>query len=119
MILGSLFPQADFSQLPKVVYAFKHFQEHRKQEAAAGRTVSFWKFAEMHFFNPNEHSAGHEQQHSQLPLQSFQSAIAIAEFFHQSFPEFNLIKNTQAILLTNQSLDLPGFLSNIFRPPLG
>ncbi len=118
MMLGSLFPQGDFSQLPKVVYAFKHLQEHRKQETQAGRTVSWWTFLELHFFNPNEHGAGHEHQHSQLPLHSFNGAFVIAAFFDQIFPEFNILKTTQSIFLANQSLHLPGFLSDIFRPPL-
>ncbi len=118
MMLGSLFPQADFSQLPKVVYAFKHLQEHRKQELQAGKTVSWWTFLELHFFNPNEHGAGHEHQHSQLPLHSFNGTFAIAEIYNQSFPELNIFETTQSIFLTNQSLNLPEFLSDIFRPPL-
>lgn len=118
MMLGSLFPQSDFSQLPKVMYAFKHFRQHCQQEAQAGRTVSLLKFAELHFFSPNEHGAGHEQEHSQLPLHSINSSLSVAEFHPYFLPELAVIKTVTSIFSTNQSLDLPGFLSSIFRPPL-
>jgi hypothetical protein len=118
MLLGSLFPQSDFSQLPKVIYAFKHFQEHYQEEAQAGKTVSLLKFVELHFFNPNEHPRGHEQEHNQLPLHSINSAISIAEFHHYTLPELALIKTYTSIFSTNQSLNLSGFLSGIFRPPV-
>lgn len=118
MSLGSFFPQADFSQLPKVIYAFQHFQQHRQLEAAKGRTVSMWKFVEVHFFCPNEHGRGHEQEHSQLPLHSIGNSFAPVEFHHVSLPELALVKNFHSIFTTDQLLDLPGFLTGIFRPPI-
>jgi hypothetical protein len=118
MLLGSLFPQSDFSQLPKVIYAVKHFQEHYQQEAQASRSVSLWKFVELHFFNPNGHPRGHEQEHSQLPLHSINSAFSVVEFHFHSLPELALVKTFTSILSSDQSLDLPGFLSGIFRPPV-
>lgn len=118
VFVGSLFPQTDFSQLPKVVYAFKHFRQHYQQEAVAGKNVSLWKFAELHFFNPKKHEAGHEQQHTQLPLHSINTVFATAEFHQHILPELSLIKTFTSIFSFDQSMNLPGFLSNIFRPPV-
>ncbi len=116
MFLGSLFPQVDFSQLPKVIYAFQHFQQHRQEETKAGRTVSIWQFAELHFFQPSEH--GHQQEHNQLPLHSLGNAFTAVPMQYPVLLQLTFVKNISRHFYTNQSLHLPGFLSDIFRPPL-
>lgn len=118
MLLGSLFPQADFSQLPKVIFAFKHFQQHVQEEAEAGRSVSFWKFAELHFFQPSEHGQGHQQEHSQLPLHSVGQVFSAVELHQLALPFFVFVQNSSTIRQADQTLDLAGFSLGIFRPPV-
>lgn len=118
MFLGSLFPRADFGQLPKVIYAFKHFQQHLQEEAKAGRTTSLWKFVELHFFQPDEHGQGHQQEHSQLPLHSLGNSIAAIEVQELALLQLTFIKNISTIFQLVQSPNLAGFLTGIFRPPV-
>ncbi|MDX1941662.1 MAG: hypothetical protein SFU99_13975 [Saprospiraceae bacterium] len=118
MLLGSLFPQADFSQLPKMIYAFKHFQQHCREEANAGKTTSLWEFVELHFFQPDEHGQGHQQEHSQLPLHSIGNALTAVATQYPVLPKLTFVENIFSIFHTNQSIHLPGFKAGIFRPPV-
>ncbi len=118
MTLGSCFPHADFSQLPKVIYAFQHFQQHQQEEAAAGRTTTFWQFVETHFFQPDRHPKNHSQEHNQLPLQFISSLFAAVA--PQAAPLLQPL-----LLLQHYTLFIPdllymptGFPNGIFRPPL-
>ncbi len=118
MFLGSLFPQTDFSQLPKSVFAIQHFQQHLQEERASGEFESPWNFAVKHFFNLQDHAPGHEHEHSQLPYQSVNSIGAFTLANASFFPPLNLLVISSDILLQDQAIPKIDVYDSIFRPPI-
>lgn len=41
-LVGSLFPQTDFSQLVRLADTYAHFEEHRAEAAATDLALSVW-----------------------------------------------------------------------------
>ena len=118
LLLGSLFPRTDFSQLPRVAFAIQHLQQHLQEERASGEVRSVWEFAVKHFFNPQDHAPGHEQEHSQLPLQSVNSIAAFTLTSPSVFPKLTLRVCTSIIIPQNQSIPKMEVYGSIFRPPI-
>lgn len=118
MFLGSLFPRTDFSQLQKFAFAIQHFHQHLQEERASGELESLWNFAVEHFFNPQDHAPGHEQEHSQLPYQSVNSIAAFTLTDTNFFPMLNLPIISSSILLQDQTIPKIEIYGSIFRPPI-
>ncbi|MCB9081819.1 MAG: hypothetical protein H6555_08935 [Lewinellaceae bacterium] len=118
--VGSCFPGADFSQLPKVANLNAHFQMHRDLALLKGENLSFGRFLSIHFFKPQRHSDQHRpQDHHELPLQSVHSSVL------DQCPT-QLLELTA--LLTHIETDAPSFhflhiysseyTGSIFQPPI-
>lgn len=118
MFLGSLFPRTDFSQLPRLVFAFQHFNTHLQEERASGEFESLWDFAVKHFFNPTQHAPGHEKEHSQLPLQNVNAGIAFTLTPANWLPRLFSSTITTKMLFADQSMHSINYLQSIFRPPI-
>ena len=71
MLLGSLFPGSDFSQLSRIPSLLDHFAQHREMAKQKDDQLSFLQFVRMHFYQTNQHEEDSgDHDHQELPLQS-------------------------------------------------
>ena len=63
LLIGSIFPKTDFSQIKSIFDAIEHFQEHKISEDG---TMSVWSFVKSHFLHLEDH--GSEDDHEDLPF---------------------------------------------------
>ncbi|UOR03895.1 hypothetical protein MUN82_13165 [Hymenobacter aerilatus] len=80
MLLGSLIPQNDLSELTKLPELLDHYQYHH---TVAGGSLSLSEFLVLHY-SPNTthylhaHSAQHNIEHQKLPLHSHHDCVMAA-----------------------------------------
>ncbi|QNE38457.1 hypothetical protein F1C16_02230 [Hymenobacter sp. NBH84] len=80
MLMGSLIPQNDLSELTKLPELLDHYQYHR---TTAGGGLSLSEFLVLHY-SPNTthylraHSAQHNIEHQKLPLHSHHDCVMAA-----------------------------------------
>ena len=98
ILLGSLFPNVDTTQLAKIGELVKHYKEHVATES---QDLSFVDFLIMHYSSDSKHTKTAKHSHSNLPhLDSHHVVIAYCEpvfkniipsssTIFQSFPEPN------------------------------
>jgi hypothetical protein len=67
--IGSLFPGADFSQLPRLAQAYQHFALHVQEARAEGDFFTALEFLRIHFLKPSTHQKKNHNHHN-LPFQS-------------------------------------------------
>jgi len=118
MMLGSLIPRTDFSQLVYLGELKAHYLEHQEEAALEGVELSFVDFLCIHFIHTNEHSeSDHEEDHHQLPLKTINSSTSFI-IDHLTLPNFNSPSrlSTQEIAYTSPFY-LIGFLSTAIQPP--
>ncbi len=118
MLIGSLIPRTDFSQLVYLGDLKEHYQEHKAEAAQRNQPITFFDFLYQHFIDSNQHSdVDHEEDHHQLPLQTmngFTNFMVTNSFLlHFEWPI-----NTFLPIISYQSrFYLTGFLSNMVHPP--
>jgi uncharacterized protein YfbU (UPF0304 family) len=77
ILLGSLFPNVDTTQLAKIGELIKHYQEH---VATENQDLSFVDFLIMHYSSDSNHTKTAKHSHSNLPhLDSHHVVIAYCE----------------------------------------
>ena len=114
--LGAFFPKGDFSQLLHLDDLIEHYTEHKEEALIIGETISFNKYLYLHFVGGENHSHD-ENDHEDLPFQSFSSSIT---FYFSS----DLQNATNSV--ENKSVSLPLYNSiiedeisfDIFHPPM-
>lgn len=77
LAIGSLFPGADFSQLPRMGEAYWHFQEHQEETRRSGGVISYLEFVKIHFLQPGRHKSSHNH-HNRCILQQAQTYYSIS-----------------------------------------
>ena len=117
MLIGSLIPRTDFSQLVHIYSVIEHFQEHREEAARAGLELSFFEFAEMHFIEVNSHTHDDPTDHQNLPCQSFHASVLLFSVdVAMDFSVTKLPTILEELAYTNQ-LHLNGFTRLLIQPP--
>lgn len=118
LLLGSCIPRSDYSQLGHLADLRAHFLEHQAEAIEAGETISFFDFLYIHFIDTNQHTdTNHEEDHQQLPLQSFNSVVSFI-LSADAFLDCKLSTSTPSFTVAYQNLFyLSGFLKNNMRPP--
>lgn len=93
MLIGSLIPKTDFSQLLHLKDMMEHYTLHQEEATVAGNAFGLIDFIYIHFINPDAHELDdHEKNHDeQLPFQIFNTLF---DFFYFS--------NSQILLLGSQ-----------------
>lgn len=116
-LLGSLFPKTDFGQLAHISQMINHYEQHRISAQQAGTSFSLLLFLQQHFLDPSSHEHG-DDTHNQLPLKHFHGLINY--FLESAEPALpfspQYASNT---LFAQKEAILSGFLTHLFRPPLG
>lgn len=118
MLIGSLIPRTDFSQLVYLGDLKEHYLEHKTEAAQQNLSISFFEFLYQHFIDSNQHSEiDHEEDHHQLPLQTMNSFVNL-----MLTPSFLLdLEWATTTFLPTISYQSPfylsGFLSNMVHPP--
>lgn len=67
MFLGGLFPRTDFSHLLHVRALVAHYELHRAEAWALGRSFDLFDFVWLHFIEPDSHVHAQGDLHSELP----------------------------------------------------
>jgi len=78
MLIGSLIPRTDFSQLVHLGDLKAHYLTHKAEAIANNQTLSFLEFCYIHFVDTSQHSEdNHESEHNQLPFQSLNTVVQL------------------------------------------
>lgn len=120
MFLGSLFPGADFSQIPRLAKAYHHFQEHVQESTLQGQLFSATDFLQLHFFRPSTHHKIPHHNHHNLPFQSLDHLVVSI----MDLPAHRLTPPARPILLIQKSIFFflhpagEDFSFQLFQPPV-
>jgi hypothetical protein len=118
LLLGSIFPRTDFSQLLRLADLAEHFSEHQAEAVANGQDVSWWNFLKIHFLHTDhDHQEGGDQ-HANLPFHSMDSSIAFNLLcFSPKPPEQVLASADSDLPFYRTTFPLSGYRPGIFHPP--
>ena len=112
ILLGSLLPHADYTELSKLSDLYEHYQLHQRQ---SNGQLGLADFLALHYTNQ-----AHQQSEDdvQLPFQHHHSYTAIVFFF---LPDINF-QFTPLLMRASMgfrwlSFFFPSYLSSIFQPP--
>lgn len=118
MLIGSLIPRTDFSQLVYLGDLKEHYQAHRAEAALEGVSITLLEFLCQHFIDSNHHAdVDHEEDHHKLPLQTLNNFVNLM-VSNSDLPELTFTTNRFLSTISYQSpFYLSGFLSNMVHPP--
>lgn len=115
MILGSLIPRTDFSQLLYLGELKVHYLEHKSVAEDQEHPISFLDFLYSHFIDISEHSdVDHEEDHHQLPLQT----INFSNFFIIDILMLPELINTSKKVLQKIAYLSPFYLNGFLFPAI-
>ena len=118
MLIGSLIPRTDFSQLIHLGDLRAHYLEHQAEAASKNKSISFLDFCYIHFIDSSEHTEdNHEEEHQQLPFQSLNSIVALKSHEGIILPKTENEFSFPAISSYISPFYLKGFLTTICQPP--
>lgn len=118
MLIGSLIPRTDFSQLMHLGDLKAHYLEHQAEAATKNQSISFLDFCYIHFIDSSEHSEdNHEEEHQQLPFKSLNSIVALKSQEGITLPKTAYQFSFPAIPSYISPFYLNGFLTTICQPP--
>ena len=114
--MGSVCPNADFSQFTLLPELMEHWELHQAEGAADDISVTFVDFLAEHYSSGVDHSHGGEE-HSSIPLQQISAGIQ----FVVSIPEFDpghiAAEHISCTYLTPQQLCSADYTRELERPP--
>jgi hypothetical protein len=118
LLLGSLFPGMDYSQLTRLPNLYFHFQEHQSSSLLMEETESISDFLIAHFWSTKDHHqqdiAGHA--HGNLPL----SVLSGSFHFVPTQQAWVLLVSSEAVhprFMEWKALLPQGVLPDVFIPP--
>lgn len=118
MLLGSLFPGSDFSQLSRIPSLLDHFAQHRQLAEQTEDQLSFLQFVHMHFYQTSKHAdAPGEHDHQSLPLQSISVHL---EFTYSVFslPEICCPATETQSAFAYQAPEGSNYATTLLQPPI-
>jgi hypothetical protein len=104
VLLKSIMPAMDTSELSKLGALAEHYAEHQNENPG----LSFWQFLMLHYENPKHHTEDH-QKHSTLPY---------GEQHHDSCPLQVWFACTEFTLQLNSG-NVHSEISNLYNNPTG
>jgi hypothetical protein len=112
MLLGSLLPHADYTELTKLPDLYEHYQAHLQRSHGQ---LSLASFLLMHYADRHHQQS---ENHEKLPFQHNHSCVGIVFYFltHFNF-EFNPLHLAAKAGYHYQSFFYSSFSSGIFQPP--
>ncbi|MBK7406968.1 MAG: hypothetical protein IPL49_13320 [Saprospirales bacterium] len=117
-ILGSFFPQADFSQMANLASLYQHFKLHQAEATATGQSITVAGFFLLHYPASVAHQhPGAPQSHQDLPLKSLQDVHWVdgRQVFLPLFRPADTSSGMQRAAADSLQEGIP---STVFRPPL-
>lgn len=114
---GACVPMFDYSQLFKISDLIDHYDLHQKEANFYGKSVSFFDFMAIHYFNYDGHDHDGEKHHEDSPFQSnyivttfyclssYWVEISRTKYLHQTTPRYYHEYNPT------------DFIKSIFHPP--
>ncbi|GEM_PF-1381602 len=83
MLIGSLFPRTDFSQLLRLRSLVDHYQLHQIEAQEGGRAYGWADFLWQHFWDCDSHQHPDQSAHDELPCH--QSFVASVQMWLEDF----------------------------------
>jgi hypothetical protein len=112
ILLGSLLPHADYTELSKLPELYEHYQLHQRQ---SNGQLGLTDFLVMHYTD-REHQQSEDDV--QLPFQHHHSCTAIVFYFLPTFYfQFTPLLLKVSVGFCFQSRCFSSYLSSIFQPP--
>lgn len=119
MLLGSLFPGSDFSQLSRIPSLLDHFSQHRELAAQSDEQLSFLEFIQIHFYQTSKHAdVPGEHDHQNLPLQTISVHLDFT-YYSFSLPEICCPDLGVEPIFTYQAPEGSNHASTLLQPPIG
>lgn len=117
MLLGSLIPKTDFSQLLHVSDLMEHYQLHKKRAVSQGQEFCVVEFVKAHVLSSENHEHGESEDHENLPCQSPHVSVLLFSIdvkFDNSDISFPTVINE---LSFQNNFYLTGFIKSLIHPP--
>lgn len=99
LALGSMFPGSDFSQIPRLAEAIRHYSLHLQEADDINQTFSTLDFLSLHYFKPHKHHKAPHHNHHNLPFQSLDHLV-ISILDLPAYRELPIINTTEIIQRT-------------------
>lgn len=117
-LLGSFFPNTDFSQMTKMLNLLEHFNEHKEETSKDGEPFSLIKFLDQHYTQANDHQHNNGHSHQKLPLHQFGGFTA--DFVAQTIPYISSFEFEigSALLAGIHQWNSYEFIQPVFQPPV-
>jgi hypothetical protein len=113
-LLGSLFPNTDFSQLAKVLNLCEHFNEHKKD--AVEQSVSLMDFLADHYANQG-HQHSNDSSHQNLPLYQLGHSVDFVVFHLPAITLAEQIVPNKVSIACAQAISTD-YSVPVFQPPM-
>lgn len=118
LLLGSLLPQMDFSQLTRLSTLQSHYLHHQEEAEELGESCSLAHFLYEHFIDFSAHEGPeHKDCHQDMPLNGINTTISFCLSLSFQAITFDYFKRAAEAPALEAASPLPGYLSGIFQPP--
>ncbi len=118
MLVGSLFPRTDFSQLVKVGNVVEHYRQHQADWRFSGEQLSLVQFLEIHFIAQDEHQQFPGHEHSDLPFHTVNTSQHYMVDTYPGLPHLDRISTRIVHQFFYAALSFSNFSGGIFHPPI-
>jgi hypothetical protein len=118
ILLGSLLPRMDFSQLARLGSLKTHFLEHVEEAEELGESCHFTDFLFEHFITHDHHDHHEEKDcHQDMPLHGINTSISFCLSLNFQSISIDRMECTIEAPAFGSASPLPGHLSGVFQPP--
>lgn len=117
MLIGSLIPKTDFSQLLHVSDMVEHYQLHKNSAVAQGQDFCLVEFVKGHVLPSESHEHDESDDHENLPCQSPHVSVLLFATdvkFDISDISFPTVLNEVSF---QNNFYLTGFIKSLIQPP--
>ena len=117
MLIGSLIPKTDFSQLLHVSDMLEHYQLHKKNAVAQGQDFCLFEFVKAHVLASEKHDHDESDDHENMPCQSpHVSVLLFATDIKSNVSDISFPTVLNEVSFQH-NFHLTGFIKSLIQPP--
>ncbi|MCB0651978.1 MAG: hypothetical protein KDC85_11940 [Saprospiraceae bacterium] len=116
-LLGSAFPNTDFSQITRILNLRDHFNQHKQEKNSQNQPFSFTEFLTSHYTQPNQHQHPNGHCHQNLPLHQLGHS---ADFVAIHIPAIKSVKIATRLPrhIVDTLMNANDYIQAVFQPPV-
>lgn len=116
-LLGSVFPNTDFSQITRMLNLCDHFNQHKQEKNLQNQPFSFTEFLISHYTQPDQHQHPNGHCHQNLPLHQLGHS---ADFVSIQIP---FIRSSEMATrlprhMVHTLINANDYIQAVFQPPV-